>query len=168
MEIIEHTSARLTLEDRPLVLAALLGGAILLLSGFALFRLFAGDLSGLWLAVVAAAFGLALVIFVRRTRVVFDRDTGRLALRVASLRGESVQNFALVQVLQASTETRKSRSGRNDGTVVMLHRVVLAIVGQAEPLPLMPVFVAGEGAALAAEAINHWLAQARTGGTAGT
>ncbi|MBL9054417.1 MAG: hypothetical protein JNN02_11875, partial [Tabrizicola sp.] len=117
-----------------------------------------------WLAfatiLMAAMFGGAFVIFVRRTIVIFDRDAGAVVIRSKTLLGQTETSHALTRVSRASVETTISRStssGRGSRTSSETHRTVLYLGD--EVVPLTEVYTAGDSAERMAKAINDWLAQ---------
>ena len=158
MHILESSPRRLILEDRPWVLGIVLMLAILL----PLFLALVTWRESLWLAfamvLMAARFGMAFVIFVRRVIVIFDRDADAVLIRTVSLFGRSDATHALSRVSRASVETsinRSTSSGGRTSTTSRTHRTVLHIAEKI--VPLTQVYSGGDGADRMAAAINDWL-----------
>lgn len=160
MRILDTSPHRLTLEDRPWLLGIILTIAIL----FPLLLALATWRESLWLGfamvLMAALFGVAFGVFVRRVTVIFDRDTATVAIRTKSVLGPSETTHPLAQLSRASVETSISRSTSSNGgrsTTSRTHRTVLHIGEEIVPLTL--VYSGGDGAERMATAINDWLAQ---------
>lgn len=161
MRVLETTPNRLILEDRPVALAVILGLVIL----FLLFLALATFGESLWLGFallfMAALFGGAMVIFVRRVIVLLDRDTGTISINTTSLLGRSEATHPLAQLSRASVETQISRSTSSNGgrsATSHTHRTVLHF--GSEVVPLTMVHTAGDSADRMATAINGWLGRA--------
>lgn len=159
MKIALNTPDQLILDDRPWLLGGLLVLLILIFAGFGLQALFAGR--GVWLLGLAGAafWSVALVIFVRRTTITFDRPTGQITRHVKSLRRATTTLWPLNGVSKADIETRLSRNSRQAGRtrVTPMHRPVLHWTDGSPATPLMEVYVNGDGAGQTAAAINRWL-----------
>lgn len=115
---------------------------------------------GLGLGVAAGMFYLALGVFVRRVMVTFDRASGAVLIRTASVLGRKQQTLALTDVDKAIVETQFSRStsssgGRHGRTMHEFHRPALRTAQGI--VPLNEIHVGGNGAAAAVAAINGWL-----------
>jgi hypothetical protein len=156
MKVLQDTPDRLVIEDRPVLLAGMLLGAILVTACLATGMLVEGSPAGLGVALVSAAFGLAFAVFVERVRVTFDRASGRITVTTASVRRRRTETLPLDIVRQAATQSRRSRS-RPGARAATMSRPVLHLAEQPEPRPLMQVYTAGSGAAEAVAAINRWL-----------
>lgn len=159
MKIARNTPDTLILDDRPWLLGGLLVLLILIFAGFGLNALFAGRSAGLLGLAGAAFWGVALVVFVRRTTVTFDRTTGQITRLVKSLRRATTTVWPLSGVSKADIETRMSRNTRKAGraSVTPMHRPVLHWTDGSTATPLMEVYVSGDGASETAAAINRWL-----------
>lgn len=158
MRILETSPQRLSLEDRPWVLGVILVVVILFLLFLALATFGESLWLGFALVLMAALFGGAMVIFVRRVIVVFDREAGNILIRTASLLGQTETIHPLAQLSHASVETSVSRSTSSNGgrrTTSRTHRTVLHL--GADTVPLTQVFTGGDGADRAATVINDWL-----------
>lgn len=160
MKIALDTPDRLIFDDRPWLLGGLLALLILIFAGFGLQALLAGRGAGLLGFAGAALWGLALVVFVRRTTITFDRKIGQITAHVKSLRRTTMTLWPLNAVSNADIETRLSRNSgrRGHGRVTPMHRLVLHWVDGSPATPLMQVYVNGTSAADAAQTINRWLA----------
>ena len=160
MKIALNTPEQLILDDRPWYLGGLLVLLILIFTGFGLHALLAGRSAGLLGLAGAALWGVALVVFVQRTTVTFDRLPGQVTSRVKSLRHETTTRWPLASVTKADIETRLSRnSGKHGkGRITPMHRPVLHWTDGSPATPLMEVYVNGDGPGQTADAINRWLA----------
>ena len=117
-----------------------------------------GSWFGLIPLAVAAFLTIFLVLFVVRTRVLFDRPAGRVVIRIRRMTGEIAQLLALADIRGARVETSISRSTLTNGgtvTVSETHRAIL-LTPQGE-VPLTEAYSAGDGAERMAQAINDWL-----------
>lgn len=158
MRITETSPARLTLEDRPWLIGSILAIAILFFLLLAMAVWADAPWLGLAFLLGAALFGVAFVAFVRRVIVIFDRAAGAMLVRTASLLGQSEATYPLSDIQRAEVETTVNRSTSSDSRQRLTsetHRTVLQVAGQA--VPLTQVSSSGDGAALAAKAINDWL-----------
>ena len=115
MKIAQNTPDTLILDDRPWFLGGLLVLLILIFAGFGINALLAGRLAGLLGLAGAALWGVALVVFVRRTTVIFDRPTGQITRHVNSLRLATTTLWPISAVSKADIETRLSRNSRQAG-----------------------------------------------------
>ena len=163
MKVAHNTPDQLILDDRPWLLGGLLVLLILIFAGFGLQALLAGRGAGLLGLAGAALWGVALVVFVRRTTVTFDRGAGQITRHVKSLRRATTTLWPLSGVSKADIETRLSRnSGKHGkGRVTPMHRPVLHWTDGSPATPLMEVYVNGDGASETAAAINRWLQSSR-------
>ena len=160
MQVLETSRRRLTLEDRPVALAVVLTVVILFLLALIFATWGTSGWLTLGLTLATALFGAALVLFVRRVQVTFDRDAGTVLIRTASLLGQSETTHPLARLSRASVETMISHSTPSNGgrsTTSRTHRTVLHIGEDVVPLTL--TYSAGDGAERIAAAINDWLAQ---------
>lgn len=156
MKVIEHTPARLVVEDRPWVVGVGFAAAILLLAGFGLTRLVSSGEGARLLLFGAALCVVGFCAFVRRTIAIFDRPAGAMVWREASVFGAQDRTVALHQIeaveVEAGRGVRSSRRGRRTPT----HRPVLRLAG-VETLPLNRTFVSGDGPAQVARTVADWL-----------
>ena len=161
MKIAHNTPDQLILDDRPWLLGGLLVLLIVIFAGFGLQALFAGRGAGLLGLVGAAFWGVALVVFVRRTTVTFDRPTGQITRHVKSLRRATTTLWPLASVSKADTETRLGRNSRQAGRarITPMHRPVLHWTDGGPATPLIEVYVNGDGAGQTAAAINTWISR---------
>ncbi|WP_103258556.1 hypothetical protein [Tabrizicola aquatica] len=158
MKVLDQTPDRLLLEENPLLLGVLLAIAVFLPLALAVVLLVQGSWFGLIPLAVAAFLALFLVLFVVRTRVLFDRPAGHVVIRLRRLTGETAQVLPLADIRAARVETSISRSTPTNGgtaTVSETHRAVL-LTPQGE-VPLTTAYSAGDGAERMAQAINDWL-----------
>jgi hypothetical protein len=156
MKIVAETDASLTLEDRPWALAIGLALTVIVAVAYLMSNLMQGDFGGVTLA--AAATGLCLsafAAFVRRIIVIFDRASGRVVVRVASILNQTESGAALADVLRAEVETRPPQRWRRQNDVAT-HRPILRL-REGQTFALTEVFVSGGGAAQVVERINGWL-----------
>lgn len=151
MRVKTETPELLVLEDRPLLVALLLS-AFLMMDAAAVFGLAA---HGEWAGVAMLGLGIPLVLagfvfFVRRTIVFFDRGTGMVTIRIASLIGQKEDSLPLAEVIGA--EVQRNPSSKSGSTA----RPVLLLQGGARR-PLLSVSTSGRGPGRAAAAINRWI-----------
>ncbi|NHB75791.1 hypothetical protein [Rhodobacter calidifons] len=157
MRIRTETPALLVLEDRPLLIALLLS-AFVLIDAAAVFGL---ARQGEWAGVAMLGLGIPLllagfVFFVRRTIVFFDRSSGMVSIRVASLIGQKEDSLPLSEVIGAEVQRNPSSKGGSTA------RPVLLLKGGGRR-PLLSVSTSGRGPGRAAAAINRWLAPDKAG-----
>ena len=163
MRLVAETPDRLTLESRPWLLGAILITVIMLMLLVAWATFGTEPWLGVGMVLGAGLFGVAFVVFVRRTIVIFDRGAGAVVIRTASLLGQGEKTLPLADIGQVVVETSISRSTSSKGgrsTVSRTHRPVLETTGG--PVPLTEIFSGGDGAARVAEAINRWLGTPQT------
>jgi hypothetical protein len=156
MRIAEDLPERLTLEARPWALGSVLVAAILLFCALSLFTVGQNLWLGLGMALGAALFGLAFVVFVRRIIVIFDRPAQAVVIRTASLLGQTEVTHPLPAIRAAGIETQISANSSTGGRS-QTHRTVLQFHGGARPEPLTQIYSGGQGAQRMADAINRWL-----------
>lgn len=157
MRVLETSTQRLTLEDRPLVIGVILVAVILLLLALVLATLGESLFLTFGLGLMAAMFGGAFVIFVRRTTVIFDRIAGTVVIRTKSMLGPSETTHALASISRASVETSTNRSASDSGTRGKTYRTVVHV--DSEVVPLTQIYTGGDSAERMAKAINDWLGQ---------
>lgn len=159
MQVITETPDQMVLEDRPWLLGSLLALGILVFLGLALGLFSTSAWLSLGFGLAAALIGVCFVVFVRRVRVIFDRNAGALVIRTRSLLGETEKTLALSGITGATVETSRSHSTDNDGrsSTSVTHRPVLAT--RTGPVPLAQVYSAGSGAEVIVAAITRWLAR---------
>lgn len=160
MRILETTPQRLVVEDRPMVLGVILAVVIVFLAFLALVTASENLWIALALAVMAALFGGAFVLFVRKVTAIFDRDAKVVIIASKTMLGNTETSRPLSDLAGASVETSISRSTSSSGgraTTSRTHRTVLHFGDETVPLTL--VFSGGDGAERAAKAINTWLGQ---------
>lgn len=157
MKVITNTPDLLVVEDRPVLIALLLIGFILVFLAVGLGLLLAGEWLGLVFALGGGGAGfLAFWGFVRRVQVVFHRPGAYVEFRRRNIfRGARVRH-ALGEINRAEVEENRSSDGAT-------YRVVLVVPeGQsAGRHPVTLAYSSGRSHARAAEAINTWLEQAR-------
>ena len=161
MRIVETTPDRLTLDSRPWALGIALILAILIFLGIALFTVATEPWLALGMALGAALIGGMFVIFVRRVRVILDRPADAVAIRTATLLGQTERTLRLSDITAAGVETTVSRSTSSSSRVTSVthtHRPILKTATGDVPLTL--IYSSGDGASRLAEAINRWLGRA--------
>lgn len=151
MRIKTDTPSLLVLEDRPLLIALLLS-AFVLADVVAVFALVA---QGEWAGVAMLGLGVPLLLagfyfFVRRTIVFFDRGSGLVTIRVASLIGQKEDSLPLADVARAEVQVNRSSKGGSTSLPVL----ILKAGGKR---PLLSVSTSGRGPGRAVAAINRWL-----------
>lgn len=151
MRVKTDTPELLVLEDRPLLIAVFLS-AFLLFDAAIVIALMA---QGEWAGVAMLGLGIPLllagfVFFVRRTIVFFDRSTGLVTIRVASLIGQKEESLPLADVAGADVQVNRSSKGGSTS------RPVLRLRGGGSKA-LLTVSTSGGGAGRAKAAINRWL-----------
>ncbi len=159
MKIALDTPDKLILDDRPWFLGGLLALLIVIFTGFGLNALWAGRGAGLLGLGGALLWTVALLVFVRRTTVTFERTGQAVTRSVVSFRGGGTKLWALGELNEATVETRLSRnsSKRGRSTTTPLHRPVLHWRDGSPPLALLDAYVSGDGAEKVVSAINRWL-----------
>lgn len=160
MKILHDTPDRLVIEDRPIVLAWILVGMIVVTSAIALWLLAEGDWTGLWLSVAPVGFALAFFVFVVRVQATFDRMAGLVTIETNSLRRRTRETLPLTDLRRADVQTYLSTVAGPGRKRTKMSRPVLELAGAVEPHPLMQTYVAGGGAAEVAASINRWLGRA--------
>ena len=151
MRVKTETPALLVLEDRPLFIA----GFLLLFALADMAAVLALASAGEWEGVAMLGLGIpmmavAWIAFVRRTIVFFDRSTGLVTRRVASLIGQKDESLPLSEVVGAEVMSGSTSKGGSTARPVLLLR------GGGRH-PLLSVSTSGRGPSRAAAAINRWL-----------
>jgi hypothetical protein len=157
MVIREETPDRLVIDDRPVLIAVLLGLGLLVVAGVTMALMSAGQWGGAaMLGLGTVLVGAAIALFVRRTMLFLDRPSGTVLIRSTTVFGTNEQRHALSALRGAQVQT--SRSGKGGPA----HRPALLLSG-GQAVPITPIYTSGRGAGRAVEAIERWLA---TGGAA--
>lgn len=151
MRVKTDTPDLLVLEDRPLLVALLLS-IFLLFDAAAVLALAA---QGEWAGVAMLGLGIPLLLagfffFVRRTIVFFDRGTGQVTIRVATLISQKDASLPLAEVRGAEVQVNRSSKGGSTSLPVLL-------LTEGRKRPLLSVSTSGGGPSRAAAAINRWL-----------
>ncbi len=140
MRIVQNTPDRLVIEDKPIILSAVLGLFILLLLGIALLTFSAEPWVALGALVGAVLLGGCLAVFVRRVFVAFDRSVGAVVIRTATLLGQTEQQLHLTDLAGAEVETTTSIDDHNQATGrTLLHRPALRLADARPNLPLTEI-----------------------------
>ncbi len=152
MKIVTDTPQLLVLDDRPWILGIGMGAGVLAFVYAALQEVWDGNWGGLGFLLGAVAFLGAMAVFVRRTQVVANAAEGWIELRSRTILGYTAVRHQIGEVERAIVETQR---GDDSDT----HRVTL-IIPEGESAgrhPVTPVYSSGDGAHLAAKALNVWL-----------
>jgi hypothetical protein len=157
MKILQETPERLVIEDRPVLLALILVGMIVMTAAITLWLLAEGDWTGLWLSLAPVGFAVAFVVFVVRVQATFDRAAGLVTIETASIRRRTHETLPLADLRGAEVQTYFSQVAGPGRKQTRMSRPVLRVAGAPEPRPLMESYTAGNGAADAAASINRWL-----------
>ena len=150
MKIIEDTPDRLVVEDRPILIGLILTVSLV----FSVYLIFVGYSEGrmfLLFAMLFFAAGalLAFLTVVKRTRLVLDRTSGRMILRVASSRKTDETREPLKSVNRAVVQETHSTDSRGS-------RIVLTFEGR-KSLPLTNHFSGGTAPEHVVDRINAFL-----------
>ncbi len=162
MKVSRNTDRQLILDWTPWLLGGGLLLAMLLFVGIGLLAPFAGDDPMLWLfsvmfvVVSGGLWGGALVLFVKRRQLIFDRDTGQITLRTRSFLKYTQDQHDLSCLLQVALEHDRSDSGQT------LSRPVLVLAsrrrgGAERRVPVHAYYTNGSGPGHVADLINDWL-----------
>jgi hypothetical protein len=147
------TPDRLILRARPWVLGLGLIAGMLIFAAIALQELLDGrPTEAAKLSLLLGAFFLCFAVFVRQEVAVFDRPSGLVAIRSATIFGQREVTHSLSGLIEARVETwpgASSSSGRPTRRPVL-------VFPKGKILPLSQVYRSGPGAADAARAINAW------------
>ncbi|HSF64001.1 MAG TPA: hypothetical protein VLA78_06420 [Paracoccaceae bacterium] len=158
MKTREDSAARLMLEDRPVVMGAVMAAMVLLFAGGGVVML--GQDTGLGLALLggAAFWGLILAVFVRRTLLILDAPSGLVVLRVASVTGQTERTWPLAALRGAEVESMRSTTSGKKAS--MTYRCVLTFDDPpGARVPVTEAYSGGQGAAQAAGSVNGWLSR---------
>lgn len=158
MKVVRNTPDQLILRSRPWLIAVVFGGLILGSVAFGLNALAAGNVGESFWGLIAIPTFLAIFVacFVRRDDLILDRRLDLLELRHSTVFGRQKIKHKLSNFECAIMQT--SNSGDGGPT----HRVALILHSgmDAGTHPVTPVYVSGNGAKRAVDAINTWLRQA--------
>ena len=158
MRIVATTPDRLTLDFRPRALGIALTIAILIFVGLSPASLATEPWLAFGMALCAVLVGLLFVVLVRRVRVILDRPAGAVAIRAATLPGQTGRVLRLSDITAAGVETAVSRSTRFSNAVSSVTRTHRPILKTATgDVPLTRIYSSGDGAAHPDGAINRWL-----------
>ena len=153
MKISHHTPDLLILDDIPWVMGIMMSVFTLTFVGPGLYQVIDGDMTGFWMILAGLGiFALGFFGFVRRTQVVFNRETGLVRLRSRTLRGYREQVFDLSDVSRARLQAHYSDNSKT-------YRLAIEITeGPNQGVhPTTPVYTSGKGPHEAEAAINMWL-----------
>ena len=147
MRVVENTSSRLTLEDRPRFLA----GFLWFMGLLCLFTAITGKTEGLGEAIIVPALGVMTCgiahYFFPFQRITFDRTNARMTRVLARLTGRKVTSYPLHGIRRAKLQAQWSESSR-------LERLALEV--DTTTLPLEFGYSSASRADLV-ELINTWL-----------
>ncbi|PRY93544.1 hypothetical protein BCF33_2417 [Hasllibacter halocynthiae] len=155
MQLLSEDPQRLIAEQRPLGLAAALGGGIAMVTAAGLAEVWnsSGDptaaLTGA--IVLSAAFAVAL----ERARIDLDADRNLVRLDRVGVYGAARTVHPLAALSHAGVETTTGTEGRPD-----CHRLVLHF-GGGEVVPASRRFLSGPATPAAVREVNRWLRRAR-------
>lgn len=122
MKITRDTPDQLIVEDRPWLFALMIIVFTLIFLAAGLMIMAAGDLMGLFFALVGGGMGLlAFWAFVRRVQVVFHRPDGYVELRRKSIFRQTRVRHDLSEVSQAIVQ---QTSGGDSGTLLRVSLVI--------------------------------------------
>ncbi|MBV7408007.1 hypothetical protein [Maritimibacter sp. DP1N21-5] len=112
MKVTTDTEDLLILEDRPLFLAIMLSGFILVFTAIGLLLL----AEGVWAGLLFAGFGIVIggaahYLFVRRVQVVFHRPEGWFELRQKTVLANENIRHALADLSHAALEVSQASNG---------------------------------------------------------
>lgn len=144
----------LLIEDRPWFFALTLVFFVLVLSWAAIANFAAQEYFQFALLVCfIAGIMAAMEVAIKRTVLVLDRAQGTFSIATRSFRGDYCITHPLRHLTEAMVQTM-----RNDDSTA--HRVALRLVdGMDKGIhPVTHVYTSGDGAKIAARAINRWLA----------
>lgn len=157
MKVIEHTSDRLTLEDRPVFLGVFMAVFILGFAWRGIADAVAGDLDAAFgmLALAIGVTALTFGVLIEVVQLRFDRAEGLIRLRRTKATGTREESFPLSELHRAEVESRRAfGTGKRRRTAT--HRAVLVLGADQRRVPLSKTFASGRAAELTAEAINRW------------
>jgi hypothetical protein len=162
MRIVQDTTDRLLIEDKPVVLSVTLTLFIVLLLGIALLAFSAEPWVAFGAIVGAALLGVCLAVFVRRVYVAFDRSAGAVVIRTVTLFGQSERQLPLTDIAGAEVETTTSLDDHNSATQrTLLRRPALRLTEGRPNFALSQVYSGGQGAAKVVATITRWLSDVR-------
>jgi hypothetical protein len=151
MQIKVDTPERLVITDRPVVIATILLGVLVILIGFAMATAVAGEwtVAAILLVVMAILGGLSAV-FIRRSDLILDRPTATVHLHSSTLLGKTWLSWPLSDLAGATVQSSRSEDSG------MTYRPALLLT-DGRTHPLTPVYTSGQGANRAVAAIQRWL-----------
>ena len=135
MKILHETQDRLVIGDRPVALACILAGMILVTAAIALWLLAEGDWTGLWLSLAPVGFALAFLVFVVRVQATFDRATGLVTIETSSLRRRTRATRPLSDLRHADVQSDQGRLPGPGRKETRMSRPVLDLAGAPVPKP---------------------------------
>jgi len=156
MKIVRNTPDQLILRSVPWILSVTIGICILVSVGFGLNGLLTGLLTeAFWGMIGIPAFvAIFIAVFVRRDDLILDRSRDLLEMRHSTVFGRTKVQHQLRHLESAVVQTQPG-----DAEGGPTHRIALVLSGgmDAGTHPVTPVYVGGNGARRAADAINDWL-----------
>lgn len=173
MKIISNTSDELILESRPILGAVFLTLGALVIAFVGMKVIGAGN-TGAGLAILIVGLGVCLAIFwafIRYEAVRFSRPDAVVQFRSRTLSGRtsddvplSMVTAAVIETSMMSSTTSSNGRGRKRKTQTRTYRAALAMRDSgATNRPLTFYYTSNEKPSQQArDAINAWLAQART------
>ena len=158
MAKVTQTKQTFTVDHGNWVLTAGASVAVLACASFAMRYMLAGDfMQALKLVGLGAVCFFVIVFGVTRLTATLDRDSGTVVLRTKSMRGTTVESFALADVTGAATQ----KSARIADSKVQAKkpnlRPVLIVSGRPEPVALVSAYASGDEPARIARQAAEWL-----------
>ncbi|MBL9051333.1 MAG: hypothetical protein JNK19_14575 [Tabrizicola sp.] len=152
MKVIHRSEALLMIEDRPrligiMMIAMALGFLVGSMAMFGAGLILGGVLMGLIGVGVPLLIG---ALMVRRVRLTFDRDAGRLTRVSRSVLGLSREDFALDRVDGAHVGISRDSEGTT-------YRMELRLQDPDQTVPFTTYYTSGSRPEQMAEAVNDWL-----------
>lgn len=152
MKAIQDTEAHLILEDRPWLIGALVIVMALMFLYGGMTVIASGEmLAGLMLALLGTGVPLLIgALMVRRVRLTFERDTGRVTRTSRSVFGLTQASYPLDRVAEA-------RVGVNSDSDGSTYRMELVLEGPTECLHFTSYYTSGDMPRRMADTVNEWL-----------
>ena len=156
MKIVQNTPDQLILKSTPWLFGLILSAGIVISVGFGLNAASSANWTEAFWGVIGipAFLALFLVIFIRRDDLILDRGQMTVELRHATFFGKRRIVHDLSHLERAVIQ--KGTSQKSD-----TYRVAIVLNGgmDAGTHPVTEIYSSGNGAQIAADAINGWLSQ---------
>ncbi len=153
MKITRNVPDQLIVANVPWITGGAFIAFILIFVGLGMWLFSTGELGGIVFILIGGVTGsIFFALMVRRTQVIFDRNSDQVTMRERSVFGYKETHREFSDLIRAELEQQVGREGNKTYRPVLVFRSR----GAEVPVPLVRVFTSFGGARVVEE-INNWL-----------